>query len=150
MLAEDRVDRLEQVELEIRADPEDEEQAEEDREDHRDEREPREVESHDQQVEREHAQKEHREQILRRPEPIDLVHGRGGRRRARLSCSAVKCSLSTAVLSGLVGSCVRSWMIHIPAQQDQRHDGRRIQEDHLGPHEDPYPLLVMRAGRRRR
>ena len=51
--------------------------AEEDRENHRDEREPRKVERHHQQIEREHGQKEHRQQILRRSEPLDLVR-RGG------------------------------------------------------------------------
>ena len=86
-------------------------------EDHGDQREPREVQGHDQQVEREHAQEQHRQQILRCPEPIDLVHRRGGLCRAGSHVLAPCAWLLMAALSGLVGSCVRSWMIDIPTAQ---------------------------------
>ena len=47
-------------------------------EDPGDEREPREVQRHDQQVEGQHPQEQHREQILRRQESIDFRQDRGG------------------------------------------------------------------------
>ena len=87
-------------------------------EDHRDEREPREVEGHDQQVEREHPQEEHRRADSAasgtdRPCPWTW-RASSGRVRRVLASSAWGRRPS---LSGLVGSCVRSWMIDIPTAQ---------------------------------
>ena len=54
--------------------PEHEEEAEEDEQDHAHQLEPGKVQRHHQQVERQDGQEEHAQQVLRRPEPIQLGH----------------------------------------------------------------------------
>ena len=164
----DCVNRLEQVELEIRTDPENNKQEKEDRQDPRDQGESRKVESHHQQVEGKHAEEEHCEQVLGRFEPIDLMllgwksnrfDGNLFVRRLEMSDLIRRgaglfdhflliCQGSDGVLQRPRRVMSTIVVYPHPGPANQSHDGRGIEEDHLRPNEDLHPLFAMHNRRR--
>ena len=141
------MDRLHQIPLEEHGDPEHKEQHEQARQDPCNQREPGKIERHHQQVEREHPQEQHREQVLRRIEPLQLVAGRGRYFRERLLVAFEVLGVDSLVerLGRVMCPVVND---PHPEKADQRHDRRGVEENHLGPSEDAHPRLVMLDRRR--